>query len=361
MKVVHLLSGDLWAGAEVATFHLLAGLAEAGGVEVSAVVLNEGELAARLAERGWLAGVEPEAGRPFFALARAVRARLAGADLVHAHGYKQDVLAALSGRPWISTQHGRPEPQRGAARVRMAASGALDRVLQRLAARRVVAVSGEVERWLRPRLGSARLVRAWNGIVDPCPDGRVTAWAARPRRVGVLARLFPVKRVELAIEAAARCADLELEIVGDGPEAPRLRALAKASGAGDRIGFAGFDPAPGARVAGWRALLVTSLHEGNPIAVLEALARGTPVLAGPLPGVAEILDGRGGWCLPDARPATWEEGLRRAVDDDGPGAAAAMAGRARFLEAFTAAAAARRIRAIYEEAVRGGVASTGAR
>ena len=96
---------------------------------------------------------------------------------------------------------------------------------------------------------------------------------------------------------------------------------------------------------------MTSLHEGNPISVLEALAWGTPVLAGPLPGVAEILDGRGGCCVPDASVATWREAVQRAVDDAGPGAAAAAAGRARFLEAFTAAAAARRMHTLYREAL----------
>lgn len=353
MKVLHVISGDLWAGSAVATFHLLCGLAEGGVAEARAVVLNPGELATRLAARGLLTAVEPEATRGFPALARAVRAHAAGADLVHAHGYKEDALAALSGRRWVATQHGRPEPWRGAARLRMAGYGALERVLQRLSARRVVAVSGEVEEWLVRRVGRGRVVRAWNGIVDPAPAAGALPWRERPRRVGVLARLAPVKGVDLAIRAAARCPELELEIVGDGPEAERLRALAAASGAASRIAFAGFDPCPGPRLGRWRALLVPSLHEGNPIAVLEALAWGTPVLAGPLPGVAEILAGRGGHCLPDRDEAHWAAALARAVDDDGGGAAAAVAGRARFLEAFTAGAAAQRMGAIYHAALGG--------
>jgi glycosyltransferase involved in cell wall biosynthesis len=354
MRVVHVVSGDLWAGSAVATFHLLCGLARAGAVEARAVVLNPGELAERLAARGLLAAVEPEAGRGFAALARAVRARVAGADLVHAHGYKEGVLAALSRRPWIATQHGRPEPWRGAARARMAGYAALERALQRVSARRVVAVSGEIERWLAGRLGAARVSLAWNGIEDPVAAGQVPpAWGARPRRVGVLARLAPVKGVDLALRAVARCADVELEIVGDGPERPRLAALAAAGGAGGRIRFAGFDPQPGARLARWRALLVPSLHEGNPIAVLEALAWGTPVVAGPLPGVAEILGGRGGVCLADRDEARWAEAIARIVGDEAGGAALAAAGRARFLEAFTADAAAAPMLAIYRDVLGG--------
>jgi glycosyltransferase involved in cell wall biosynthesis len=313
------------------------------------VVLNPGVLADRLAARGLLAAVEPEHGRSFGALRRAVAARLSGADLVHAHGYKQDVLAGLSGRPWLSTQHGRPEPQRGLARVRMAGYSALAIALQRARARRVVAVSSEVARWLGPRVGRAKVVCAWNGIPDPTPGGVAPAWKDRPRRVGALCRLFPVKNLELAVRAVAGLPDLELEIVGDGPEAPRLRALASALGAGDRVSLAGFDPEPGARLARWRALLVPSLHEGNPLAVIEALAWGTPVLAAPLAGVAEMLDGRGGTCLPDREPRTWQAALERMLAGDGD--AIAQAGRARFLEAFGADAAARRMLRIYRDAL----------
>ena len=50
--------------------------------------------------------VVSEAGRRFSALVAAVRRQLADADLVHAHRYKENLLAALSGRPWVAIQHG---------------------------------------------------------------------------------------------------------------------------------------------------------------------------------------------------------------------------------------------------------------
>ena len=45
MRVCHLISGDLWAGAEVMTSHLLRNLQENPDLEISAIVLNEGRLA----------------------------------------------------------------------------------------------------------------------------------------------------------------------------------------------------------------------------------------------------------------------------------------------------------------------------
>jgi glycosyltransferase involved in cell wall biosynthesis len=100
------------------------------------------------------------------------------------------------------------------------------------------------------------------------------------------------------------------------------------------------DPLP--RIASWRALLVTSLHEGNPIGVMEALALGTPVVSAPLRGVAEVLDGRGGRLEPSRNIGVWADDLRRLIGDAEGGTALSRAARERFLGAFTASAAAER-------------------
>jgi glycosyltransferase involved in cell wall biosynthesis len=352
--VVHVISADLWAGAEVATVHLVRALAERADIDVRVLALNPGELVDRLRAVGVSVTLEPEAGRGFVALARAVRSHVAGADLLHAHRYKENLLAALSGRPWVATQHGRPEPFEGMAELRIRAYGLIDGLAKRLAARRVVAVSREVEAWVAHRVGRTRTVRVWNGIVDPVPALAPKAWKDRALRVGALGRLFPVKGFDLAIDAVAACPGLELEIVGEGPERPALERRIAASGASERIRLLGHEPEPLARIASWRALLVTSLQEGNPISVLEALALGTPVIAAQLPGVAEILEGRGGWLEPRRDTAAWASRLRRIVASRDAGSAASAAARRRYLEAFTAAAAAERMVAVYQEVLGAG-------
>lgn len=348
VRIVHLASGDRFAGAEAATVHLLRGLAARDEFELRLVCLNGGELATRVADAGIDTRVEPEAGRSFAALGRALAPHLADADLIHAHRYKEDLLALRSGRPWVATRHGRPEPFHGAAGLRMAVYTALDLLAMRRA-RRVVAVSREVERWLAPRVGRTRVTRIWNGVADPSPGQPPPPWRDRPRRVGMVARLDPVKDVGFAIEAVGHAPGVELEIVGDGPERARLEAQAAASGAGDRIRFLGFQPDPLPYARRWRALLLTSRHEGNPIAVLEALAVGTPILATDLPGVAEILEGRGGWIRGARHAASWGRALTRVVDDGVGGEAASRAARERYLAAFSAERAAERMAGLYRE------------
>jgi glycosyltransferase involved in cell wall biosynthesis len=353
IRIVHLISGDLWAGAEVATWHLVRAQRQQPELAVRVVTFNPGELADRLRGSGIQVEVEPERGRRVWELLRAVRPRLRDADLVHAHRDKESLIAALSGRPWIATQHGRPEPRAGLSR----ASGALKRIAdlgaKRLGARRVIAVSSEVADWLAPRVGRHKCVRVWNGIADPAAQIGLCPWRERPRRVGALGRLFPVKAFELAVDAVAACPDLELEILGEGPERGALEERIARRGAADRIHLRGHDPDPLPRVGSWRAMLVTSHHEGNPIGVMEALAVGTPVLSTDLRGVAEILAGRGGWIEPGRDPRRWARRLDRVVRDGEQGERISREARARFLDAFSDAVAAEGVLRVYRQALSG--------
>lgn len=106
----------------------------------------------------------------------------------------------------------------------------------------------------------------------------------------VVARLFPYKRVDLAIQACNRLG-LPLKIVGEGSDRPRLENLA-----GPTIEFCGWVPEAEKRrlVGAARALLAPQVEDFG-IASVEAIAAGTPVLAlrdgGALDIVREGLNG----------------------------------------------------------------------
>ncbi|MFK7894509.1 MAG: glycosyltransferase [Myxococcota bacterium] len=350
MRILHVISGDLWAGAEVATFHLLVALLRRG-VDVRCVVLNEGTLAERLQNAGVAVTLLDESKLGPVEILRGLRASAASAELVHSHRYKENALASFCGRPRVITQHGRREPFRGKSRLR---SGLADFV-GGMAIRRaeaVIAVSEEVEVELAsPRKGK-RLEVIWNGLPDPQPEISAASWGQRPRQVGVLARLVPVKALELAIQGVAGCPGLELEIVGDGPERERLQATARASGGAERIRFVGHDPSPLARVANWRALLMTSLHEGNPLSVIEALSLGTPIVHTPLAGVREM-SGEAGFEIPNRDPADWSARLADFVEDERRGESLSAAARTRFLDVLGDDACAEATLALYRSVLDG--------
>lgn len=123
-------------------------------------------------------------------------------------------------------------------------------------------------------------------------------------------RLAPVKRYDRAIDAlqilAAQSDAYQLVIVGDGPERDALMGHARRRGLADRIRFAGHQDGP-ALVAHYRAadvILCTSDFENWSLAILEALATGTPVIGTPRGSIPDLLGRVDPWLVADdATPA----------------------------------------------------------
>ncbi len=141
--------------------------------------------------------------------------------------------------------------------------------------------------------------------------------------VAVVGRLVPQKRVELLVEAFARLPvqlGARLEIVGDGPEQAIVEAAVDAHGLRERVVFHGYlaDPAP--VMAHAHVLALSSIFEGLPAVIPEALALGTPVVTtDSTSSLAELIDDpRLGTIVPvgnaQALARALEERLRVAPD-----------------------------------------------
>ena len=96
LKILHLASGDAWGGAERSLAHLAAAQRRSGPVE--ALLFNEGRLASTLRAADVPVRIVPEQGHSLLELVRSVRAQVkaGGFDVVHAHRYKEIVIASLS-------------------------------------------------------------------------------------------------------------------------------------------------------------------------------------------------------------------------------------------------------------------------
>jgi glycosyltransferase involved in cell wall biosynthesis len=171
------------------------------------------------------------------------------------------------------------------------------------AGRTRVIVNGIDAAFVRAAAARAPISRA---MLTLRPDALVLA---------TVARFDPVKRLEVLVRAlpllVARVPEAQLLIVGDGPERDALHALARRLAPGDRVVFAGAIP-DAARVLPLVDLYVTaSRREGLPLAVLEAMACGLPVLATEAPGHVDAVEA--------------EVTGRLVPLDDAPGLAAAAA------------------------------------
>lgn len=137
-----------------------------------------------------------------------------------------------------------------------------------------------------------------------------------PLRVGTVAHLLPVKGQDLLIEAAARLPGIELHLAGRPLDEEFRRQLVDriaALGLGDRVFLhGGVDDVP----AFLRDLDVFVLAsrprgrmEGCPVALLEAMAAGLPVLAAAIPGASDLLSEPGSGILLPAGDQVFLEGL----------------------------------------------------
>lgn len=151
---------------------------------------------------------------------------------------------------------------------------------------------------------------------------------APDRFVGVfVGRLHPVKDVDTLLKAAAIVPELELVIVGDGPERTRLEAAAARLGVHSRVRFHGFSSRVVDVLRAADAFLLSSHGEGMSNALLEAMACGLPCLVSrSVGGARELLgDGRG-MLLGDGEAAAWAEAIQSLVDE--PALRAALGGAA---------------------------------
>src|SRR3989441_6106321 len=124
LRVCHIMSADLWAGAEVQVATVASYLVERSDVNLTAVLLNEGPLARELRRLRVSVTILDEtrnnAVRILTRLTRFLRAN--EFEVVHTHRYKDNVLGAiaakLAGVPQaIRTVQGLDEPTQGRGRA----------------------------------------------------------------------------------------------------------------------------------------------------------------------------------------------------------------------------------------------------
>lgn len=126
-----------------------------------------------------------------------------------------------------------------------------------------------------------------------------------PLRLLFVGRLSRVKGIDGIIRAAARMRrPVRLTIVGDGEERDALQALIAGERLEDRVFLAG-GCAPDAVAGYYRGsdiLVMNSSVEGKPMAILEAMSYGLPVVTTPAGGIPEMVSGTGAAELTDGTP-----------------------------------------------------------
>jgi len=138
--------------------------------------------------------------------------------------------------------------------------------------------------------------------------------------VGSLTTGKDVTTLLRAFSIVRRTHDCNLLILGEGPERTRLEAMAQQLGIGGALEFRGFDPNPFCWMARAALMASSTLAEGCPNVIQQALACGTPIVATDCPGgTSEILeDGKWGKLVPVGNPEAMATAIRETLDDTSP-------------------------------------------
>ncbi len=136
------------------------------------------------------------------------------------------------------------------------------------------------------------------------------------RLVGIIGRMVPVKDhatfVAAACLLAARRSDVEFVFIGGGELEQEVRRLA--APLGRRAHFLGWQRELAPLYADLDVVALSSVNEGTPVTLIEAMAAGVPVAATEVGGVADLLDGgRRGELAPAGDPSALAAAIERAL------------------------------------------------
>lgn len=240
-------------------------------------------------------------------------------EVIHAHDlFPAGLLAALMGRllriPMVLTVHSSHFSEVAAGRI----TGWMAR--RTLGSAQMVLV---VSRALREQLLAAgvereRLHVVPNPVSVPANDVFVSRDRKPPQtRAAVVARLTRNKGVDYLLHAVAQLTEgtlenhLELDVIGDGPERPKLENLAHRLGLERKVHFRGSLSRAQVREAIRDAdlLVLPSLEETFGIAIIEGMAEGKPILATRSGGPEEIVDDDVGLLVEPGSAEDLAEGL----------------------------------------------------
>jgi L-malate glycosyltransferase len=269
--------------------------------------------------------------------------------LIHAHQYSPFFYAAMgrwaAGRiPVLFTEHGRCHPD-FPRRKRIVANRLLlgrgDRVLAVGRAVRGALIANE-------GIPAERIEVIYNGIdLEAYRDGQSQREATR-RQLGLadddvaviqVARLDSLKDHPTAVAAMAELAPghprARLLIVGEGAERARIEAAVRERGVSGSVRLVGLRTDVPRLLSAADVFLLTSISEGIPLTLIEAMAAGLPCVSTRVGGIPEVVvDGETGVLAEPSKPESVAAALGKLVADASLRRRLGEAGRGRALRLF---------------------------
>jgi glycosyltransferase involved in cell wall biosynthesis len=287
-----------------------------------------------------------------------------GSDLIHSHLFGNNVWGALlaqtTGVPLLAHEHNRAWRQTRFEPI-------LDRHLIGRTAHRILCVSEEVARSLRAEgvePGRIEIVRNGVRLDRPLPPAAARSelgLSDEDMVVGAVASLRPEKAHDVLLRGFAVLVGggrpaLRLCLVGDGTERSRLQALARQLGIESRVVWAGERRDAARLVSAFDVAVLCSRSEGLPLAALEAMVAGTPLIATRVGTMPELLEGGAGLLVDPDDSAGLAEAIAELLENRERARELARRARSVIADGYDLGSVVRRVEGIY----RGALSANGA-
>ena len=338
-------------------------LVQGFGADVDTIIAcpDEQPYRARFSALPGVVGVTDVAHRAFrpgvlFALART--AREARVNVIHAHGKGAGVygrlLAILIRRPCVHTFHGLHVGEYG--RLKLAMYLGLERLLGLCTKAAICVSEGEMEVIRAARIMPGRKLRLVENAVA-LPQSPANPAKSTCLRIVAVSRYDHQKNPDLLIDIAHALKakpgfSFRMTVLGEGDRLNEMRARVHAEGLNDVLCLVGASETPRAVFRDSDIFLSTSRWEGMPLAVLEAMSEGLPVVATNVVGNRDVVeDGITGWLYPDGDCAAAADVIAALTTKDR--AAMGQAARAAVARKYSVQRMARQTIEIYRQCLAG--------
>jgi len=176
-------------------------------------------------------------------------------------------------------------------------------------------------------------------------------------KVLAVGRLTEEKGMDVLLRAlpqvVKRFPGVRVRIAGDGDLRDQLMALSRRLGLDECVAFLGFRRDVPALMAQADLMVMPSRWEGLPIALLEAVAAGLPVVASAVAGIPEVIaDGETGWLVAPDDPEALAAAISDALLDPCEARRRAQLAHARARADFSIEATVARVDRLYQELAR---------
>lgn len=372
MNILHLIDSGGMYGAEYVVLNLMRRQREIGLNTILGSIGTEADGQKRIESKAAENGLQVEVFRmrngPNVSGAIRIKryAHSNNVDVIHCHGYKATILSGLLpfkyGKiPYISTLHGWTST---GLFTKMWAYECLDAVMAKRADR-VVAVSHAMMENRRLKYFKISPLVIHNGIssvednyISEADSGLLAGVDKAKINLISIGRLSKEKGYDKLIKAVFHIKtkwnlNVRLFIIGDGPEKSNLAKLCREYGISDDVRFPGYLENACKIMKYFDIFVMSSLTEGMPITLLEAMRAGMPIVATAVGGIPEALDnGKCGILVPPGNELDLAKKIIQLYENTSVKEAISTKAKERFFEEFTVDKMEEKYRKVYNDVIK---------